>query len=59
MTQAACGTCGGERSLIIAGGPYTQANCRMIVMLANMALNAWGEDAFSAVAHAYVAKQHA
>lgn len=39
---------------IIAGGPYIQSNCRLVVMMINMALNSWGETAFSAVAHAYV-----
>ncbi len=42
---------------ITAGGPYSKDNCRMVVLALNAALNQWGEEAFTRLAEAYLARK--
>lgn len=39
---------------IAAGGDYSPANCRVVILAVNAAMNEWGEDIFQQVAAAYM-----
>jgi len=42
---------------ITAGDDYSPANCRVVILAVNAAMNEWGEDVFRQVAVAYISRQ--
>lgn len=39
---------------IVAGGPYSEDNCRVVILAINLAMGQWGEETFAIVAKNYI-----
>ena len=39
---------------IVAGGPYSEGNCRLVTLAINLAMGQWGEDTFAIVSKNYL-----